>query len=63
MEGVRQNLRARVHLPGICNRACNRVAHSLAAFGCNLPSDSYNTEGVPQSIEDLVASDSAGSDD
>jgi hypothetical protein len=48
----------------VCNRECNRVTHSLAALCCNLPSGSYNTwEGVPPSLEDLVTSDSAGSED
>ena len=31
----------------VCKRDCNRIAHSLAALGCNLPSVCYNTwEGV-----------------
>jgi hypothetical protein len=45
----------------VCKRECNRVAHSLAALGCKLPSGCYNTwEGVPLDLEDLVTSDSAG---
>jgi len=39
----------------ICKRDCSSVAHALAAYGCNLPSGSYNTwEGVPRVVEELV---------
>ena len=48
----------------ICRRNCNKVAHALAAAGCNLLSGCYNTcEGVPQKFEDLLSSDLAGSDE
>jgi hypothetical protein len=51
-------------LVSVCKRECNKVAHSLAALGCNLPSGCYNTwEGVPSMLEDLVTSDFAGSDE
>jgi hypothetical protein len=39
----------------VCKRECNRVAHAIAAFGCNLPSGCYNIwEGVPRDFEELV---------
>ena len=46
----------------VCKRDCNSIAHALAAYGCNLPSGSYNTwEGVPRVVEELVTSDLARS--
>jgi hypothetical protein len=48
----------------IRKRECNRTAHSLAAFGCNLPSGCYNTwEGVPRDFEELVTRDLARSNE
>ena len=35
----------------VCKRDCNTAAHALAAYGCNLPSGSYNTwEGFLMSL-------------
>ena len=46
----------------VCKRDCNSAAHVLAAYGCNIPSRSYNTwEGVPRVVEELVTSNLAGS--
>lgn len=48
----------------VCKRDSSRVAHALAALGCNLPSGCYNTwEGVPRDFVNLVTSDLAGSDE
>ena len=39
-------------------RECNRVAHAVAALGCNCPQDTVlSWDGVPIGIEDLVTSD------
>jgi hypothetical protein len=44
----------------VCKRGCNSAVHALVAYGCNLPSGSYNTwEGVPRVVEELVTSDLA----
>ncbi|XP_066354305.1 uncharacterized protein [Miscanthus floridulus] len=48
----------------VCKRDGNSVAYALAAYGCNLPSGSYNTwEEVPCVVEELVTSNLAGSDE
>jgi len=46
----------------VCNRDCNKVAHGLATPGCNLPSSLRTVwDGVPDSVEDLVTNNLAGS--
>ncbi|EEE50825.1 hypothetical protein OsJ_31233 [Oryza sativa Japonica Group] len=40
-------------------RSCNKVAHELAAYGCNLQTVS-SWAGCPPGLERLVSSDSAG---
>nr|AAP53315.2 retrotransposon protein, putative, unclassified [Oryza sativa Japonica Group] len=42
-------------------RSCNKVAHELAAYGCNLQTVS-SWAGCPPGLERLVSSDSAGLD-
>lgn len=44
----------------VCHHLCNKVAHAIAALGCNCPSESGITwDDVPQGVEDLVLSDLA----
>ena len=43
-----------------CPRICNKLAHELAAMGCKLPGGTSATwDSVPQSLEGVVSSDSA----
>jgi hypothetical protein len=43
-----------------CPRVCNKLAHELAAIGCKLLGSPYAIwDDVPHSLEDLVTSDSA----
>jgi hypothetical protein len=47
-----------------CPRVCNKLTHELAAIGCKLPGSSYAIwDDVPHSLEDLVTSDSAGTEE
>jgi len=47
-----------------CPRVCNKLAHELAAVGCKLPSSSHAIwDDVPQFLEELVTSDSAGAEE
>lgn len=42
-----------------CPRSCNKVAHPLAAYGCNCSQlTEISWDGIPPKLEDLVASDS-----
>jgi hypothetical protein len=41
-----------------CPRECNRVARALAALGCKCPQGATQIwDGMPDGVEDLVASD------
>jgi hypothetical protein len=43
-------------------RSCNKVAHALAAVGCNCsPNSTLQWDGTPHGVEDLVTSDIAES--
>ena len=44
-----------------CSSFFNRVAHELAALGCNLPSGGVQTtwDAVPHELEALVSSEAA----
>jgi hypothetical protein len=43
-----------------CPRECNRVARALAALGCKCPQGATQIwDGMPDGVEDLVASDLA----
>jgi hypothetical protein len=45
-----------------CPRACNRVAHALAAQGCKSPQNSVSHwDGMHPGVEDIVTSDITGS--